>query len=367
MPEQKLESLLVTDEEGNGIPALGGTHLESEEYRSTLERLIAHSISEQRGDSFAISAPWSDNHNCNGLISSNHKTLSSYQRDMMILSTSTISRTSRTRPSLVTFVACTFCILQMGFLWASFLSPSWLDTRFNLILFPSVEVVKDNSQLLNSMTLGSLIGDLLGTGRHWTAVGLVLTSLLLPCLCAVSGAVWIVEDRKDKNKFTAKNTSYSKNQTNMQRSWLNPRMFIECSARIGFSTFFIIYIFFIGTSPLEIEFKNSSFIVVNQIKGGLASHTLGMILGLLVLAVLRLGRIDFRKKIGTVHNSDKNTPNQDFYQEKYAKREVLEKRDLEWSWEVHSDELFTGITYKYANGTELGKKRTSTKIGIITE
>jgi len=356
MSAQQSASLLVTEEEGKGIPALGGTHFESEEYQSTLERLIAHSISEQRGDSFAVSAPWSDSENCNDPIVANHKTLSSSQTDIMVLSTSTTLHTSRTKPSLVTFVACTCCILQMGFLWASFLSPSWLDTRLELIVLSSVKIEKDNSQLLNSMTLGSLLGDLLGTGRHWTAVALVLTSLVLPCLCAVSGAVWIIEDRKEKNKFTAKNTSYSKKQPKMQRSWLRPRMFIEYSARIGFSTFFIICILYIGTSPLEIEFKNSRFVVVNQIKGGMASYTLGMILGLSVLALLRFGRIDFSKMIGTLHNYDNKTPNQDFYEEKYPRREVWGKRDLECSWEVHSDELFTGLTYRYANGTEVGKK-----------
>jgi hypothetical protein len=367
MSAQQSASLLVTEEEGNGVPALGGTHLESEEYQSTLERLIAHSISEQRGDSFAASAPWSDNESCNDLIIENHTTSSSYQTDRMVLSTSTTLHTSRTKPSLVTFVACTCCILQMGFLWASFLSPSWLDTRLELILLSSVKIEKDNSQLLNSMTLGSLIGDLIGTGRHWTAVALVLTSLILPCLCAVSGAVWIIEDRKEKNKFTAKNTSHSKKQPKMQRNWMRPRMFIEYSARIGFSTYFIIYILYIGTSPLEIEFKNSRFIVVNQIKGGMASYALGMILGLSVLALLRFGRIDFSKIIGTLHNSDDKTPNQDFYKEKYAIREAWGKRDLECSWEVHSDELFTGLTYRYANGTEVGKKRTSIKNDIITE
>jgi hypothetical protein len=56
----------------------------------------------------------------------------------------------------------------MGFVWASFLSPSWLETRLYLsIALPSIQIEPDNSQLLHTMTLGSLLGDLLGADQHW--------------------------------------------------------------------------------------------------------------------------------------------------------------------------------------------------------
>ena len=55
-------SLLVTEAEENGVPALGGTdsggmghQMElSDDFQSPLERLIAQSTSEQRGDSFSV-------------------------------------------------------------------------------------------------------------------------------------------------------------------------------------------------------------------------------------------------------------------------------------------------------------------------
>jgi len=347
--DAKQTSLLDTGEEGNGVPALGGTQLESEEYQSPLERLIAHSTSEQRGDSVGISG-----HSGNALMVGNNVAMPSLRRGRILLSSPSISSqtTFETKPSLITLAACTCCLLQMGFVWASFLSPSWLETRLYLSLsLPSVQIEPDNSQLLHTTTLGSLLGDLLGADQHWAAVGLVLSSLVLPCLCAVCGAAWIVEDRKEQNLITANNTRSSRRQPNRQRNGLCPRMLIEYGARIGFSVFFILCILVIGTSPLEIEFEGSKFIVVNQIKGGMASYTLGTMFGLSVLVLLRFGRANFQIIFGPTGMSDKNTLGQDLHREKYLGGEVR-GRDFECSWEVHSNELFTEISSRHANRTD---------------
>lgn len=163
-------SLLVTEEEENGVPALGGTthlDLESEDYQSPLERLIAHSTSEQRGESVAVSA----HHNgstLGNIATESHPT----ERRMMTTlwsPTSIVSQTLKPKqPSLVTLAAFVCFFLQMGFCWSSFLSPCWLETRLYLsIALPSVHVEPANSQFLHSTTLGSLLGDLLGADQHW--------------------------------------------------------------------------------------------------------------------------------------------------------------------------------------------------------
>jgi hypothetical protein len=174
--DAKPTSLLVTGEEGNGVPALGGTHLESEEYQSPLERLIAHSTSEQRGDSLGISG-----HNGNNLMVGSNVATPSHQTERIIVWSpiSISSHSFKTKPSLVTLGACMCCLLQMGFVWASFLSPSWLETRLYLsISLPSVQIEPDNSQLLHTTTLGSLLGDLLGADQHWAGEFLTLSRIM---------------------------------------------------------------------------------------------------------------------------------------------------------------------------------------------
>ena len=158
MANATTSSLLVSEEEGSGVPALGGTggaqHQISEDFQSPLERLIAQSTSEQRGDSF-------------GVQTNNPLTEAGMTHHLLW---SPVSEQIPVRPpsSLVTLLACVCCLLQAGFCWASFLSPSWLETRLYLSIgIPSIHVEAPQSQLLHTTTLGSLLGDLLGADQHW--------------------------------------------------------------------------------------------------------------------------------------------------------------------------------------------------------
>ena len=168
------------------------------------------------------------------------------------------------------------------------------------------------------------------------AVGLVMTSLVLPCLCAVTGAVWIVEDRKEQDSLIM---AASRRRPNRNKSSFGPRTFLEYGARLGFAIFFIFCILTIGSSPLEIEYSDSKFIVVNQFEGGLTAYTLGMMFGLVVLALLRFGR----------STTDAET---------LFESPGTNTRGPEYSWEVHSNELFTGIKHRNEAGNEDGELQT---------
>ena len=290
-------SLLHSEEEE--APDLGGSSSEAD-LQSPLERLIAQSTEEQQSaddEQLAL--------RLNNL----------QEQPRMINLWSPIHQrpiSLSTKPSLIILAACVCCLLQTGFVWASFLSQSWLETRLFVNLdLPSIKIETNQSQLLHTTTLGNLLGILLGANQHWAAIGLVMTSLVLPCLCAVTGAAWIVEDKK-KDK-----------PPNRQPIYFSPRPFMEYSARIAFSIYFIFCILTIGTSPLPIEYSGTSFVVVNQFTGGLAAYALGMMLGLMVLAILRFGQTN-----------------------ELSNR----KGDNTSSWQVRADQLFTGI--KYGNACE---------------
>lgn len=144
-------------------------------------------------------------------------------------------------------------------------------------------------------------------------------------------------------------TKYTSSSRRKQRNWFCPRVVMEYSARIGFSIFFILCILDLGSSPLTIEFNDSKFVVVNQMKGGMVSYALGMIFGVSVLALLRFSNANFQSILETTQDSDKNTQNN-------LGEEAWRKQDFECSWEVHSNELFTGGNFRLANETESGKE-----------
>ena len=395
---------LVPQAESNEVPTLGGggrnscvgttSSSEEEEYQSPLERLITQSTAEQRGDDFNFNFShnipsssqllWDDDdvdNNVNNNYNNNNDRMISPSMEQTLL----LGPSKKPSSSLVTLMACICCLLQICFIWASFLSSSWLDTRLIVSIYNNNNDNNNNnnngsSQLLHSTTLGSLLSSLLGTNRHWTAIALVFTSLILPCLCAISGIMAIIDDRIEQNKMFVdannntgslyyvtrrrlnkrRNNNNNNNQSNKNNNYY-PRIFLEYIARIGFSIFFILLILDIGTSSsIEIEFNNTSFIFINQIQGGMVVYALGILCTLLVITLLRLGRttkshllISDNTDAATTNNNTNNTQcttfnNNDLLyheQQEYfrkRRRNKQQSQDFQYSWQVSSNELFAG-------------------------
>ena len=180
---------------------------------------------------------------------------------------------------------------------------------------------------------------------------MVLTSIIVPCVCAVCGAVWILEDIKEKNqRISNLDRRNSNGVPNKHVICSCPRTFIEYSVRIGFCIFFMFLILEIGTSPLEVTLMESRFIVVNEIKGGLTSYTLGMLFGLSVLVFLRISRTNFERGLKTEFRND-------------IRSKRWEKKDSEYSWEVHSGDLLTRISN--ADESERGDKKGELLISLL--
>lgn len=170
-----------------------------------------------------------------------------------------------------------------------------------------------------------------------TAVAMILTSLAFPCLSFVSGAAWVIEDRKEQNKTMRQLTTTGRVRNLYRRSLYNclsPRLIVEYIARISFSIFFVLCILDVGTSPVTIEFNGSRFILVNQIQGGMAAYAVGMFCGLSVFALLRLSRSRVEKTFDPMDPS---------HYHRISSGEKGRRRESECFWEVHSNKLFAGF------------------------
>lgn len=156
--------LVPHESAGNGIPSLGCDETD-EDFLSPLERLITESTAEQRGDN---SSNFAGTINNNNYLYNNdgHRINSSRRLDSRARKLS--SPSVPLRGSFLMLAACTCCFLQIFFLWTSFVSSSWLDTRLIFsIPIPSIQEGNHEEILLHSITLGSLISGLLKTERHW--------------------------------------------------------------------------------------------------------------------------------------------------------------------------------------------------------
>lgn len=166
---------LLAEAEGSEVPNLGwdvALDLSEEDHQSPFERLIAQSTAEQREGSFVNrSGFWDD---------SNYI----HSRQMMPsprrLPPPTPSEIAATKTPVVFVVNCMCSLSQMGLVWYSFLSSSWLDTRLSIsIVLPSMTLEVNQSHLLHSETLGSILGDLLGNDQHWSGENISLCFITL--------------------------------------------------------------------------------------------------------------------------------------------------------------------------------------------
>jgi hypothetical protein len=119
----------------------------------------------------------------------------------------------------------------------------------------------------------------LGASQHWSAMTLVITSLILPCLCMILCPAWTVGDHQER-----------RGSTTLMKPVSIPRTIVEYTLRLSLLCFFTLVVLDVGTSSLEIFSNHTTFRITNRTRGGLVCYTLGMSCALGVLVILRLAR-----------------------------------------------------------------------------
>jgi hypothetical protein len=275
---------LLSQEE---VPNLGGTQgVELEQ--SPLERLIQQSTSEQQE---APSGPFFFEEIIN--------TASSFH-------TSPQTSNNNACSSFITLISGSLCLFQMGFLWGSFLSEEWFETRLLISIdwqkqfLPSLD--GSTNQLLHTTSLASLLSVFLGADLHWAAVCLVLVSLVMPCLSMILCAAWTVGDYQNSKK---EGINY-------------PRKCFEYLLRLSLLTFLALTVLDVATSSIDMVGNNTDLQITNRPKGGLVCYTLGIISALTIIGVLKVIRPDpCMSSIATTNNNSNSRsvpPNHAFQQ-----------------------------------------------------
>lgn len=296
-------SPLLADDGVDGLPTLGdGGHgitttssgiVAVDFDQSPLERLIAQSTSEQRGDLFR---PHRDDGDDSDFFRQHNVDPND---EGVVISVRNVDddddddNDTTNRPSLVTLIAGNLCLLQVGFVWASFLSSSWFDTHLMVTLaLPLIK--RDTDQLLHSTTLASLLSDLLGAEEHWAATFLIVTSLIVPCLSCVCGPAWTMGDHeatKDqvRQQYGGRRWHY-RSPRRHDVTWMSPRLFLEWAMRLTLTVFFLLCVLDVGTSSIEIDSNNTRFVLNNQIQSGLACFVVGVTCSISIIMLLRMAK-----------------------------------------------------------------------------
>jgi hypothetical protein len=268
------DSPLLAGEGETETPTLGAATRNNDTIdQSPLERLIAQSTSEQAAARSA--APF--------LLEEPQPPRVGVVHPQFLPDPNTTQPMSSMAASLATVSASSLCLLQMGLVWASFLSDSWFDTYLRVSVswqdyLPSFN--DDLDRLLNSTTLASLLSTFIGAEQHWASMGLLLSSLVIPCLAMILCPSWTVGDYNERFVYLPRTTG----------CWI-PRVVFESVLRLSLLAFFILAILDMGISSIEIENNDTKMRITNRTRGGLVCYTLGMTCAIGVVVILRLASL----------------------------------------------------------------------------
>jgi hypothetical protein len=307
----RVASSLLAQEEDTEAPSLGTFHVELEQ--SPLERLITQSSSEQAAQ--------------NALNFSLEQTETRRNFVPLFNPPPRLSATRTTGASVITVVAGTFSLLQIGLVWGSFLSSSWCDTylrvsigwqRYSFFLLNEY----NTDTLIESTTLTSILSTLNGAEQHGTFLLLFLTSLAMPCLCMLLGPTWTMGDHNDRI---------------LQRHQfcLAPRAIFEFFMRFSFLITFFLMILDIGISSIQLVGQDTNLIILNAGRGGLVCFTLGMCCALMNMLILRTTRKDLAP-IDLPSNAANHNDNR-------SSIRVPPKRAFQLPWLRNRDNLYTNM------------------------
>jgi hypothetical protein len=179
--------------------------------------------------------------------------------------------------SYLTVLAGSLCLLQIFLVWSSFLSNSWSDTYSKIPDLPTI--------LIHSTTPASILSSLAGAQQHGAFLVILLSSLVLPCLCMILCPVWTVTDHGDRQLMTT-----SSSQQKHVPCLLSPRFIFESLIRSSYLVVFLLLILDIGTSSIEVVLRNETLVIFSRATGGLLCYSLGIGATLGVVLVLRMSR-----------------------------------------------------------------------------
>ncbi|CAJ1910486.1 unnamed protein product [Cylindrotheca closterium] len=268
--------LLATDQYSE-TPNLGPAQSDLEQ--SPLERLIQQSTSEQQQQQQQQQDQQDQQQEIESSSSSPQFFLEEGPTSFSIAPPAPLPQTPASM--FLTLGAASLCLLHAGLLWASFLSSAWFETHLRFTV-DWLDGTKDT--LLHTSTLSSLLSEFLEADLNGAAVALLLTSMVLPCMSMILTSGWTISDHA--NRAIVRGTS-SDNRRNPQQPFKRSRPIVEWMLRLSLATVFSLSILDVAIVSISLIGNGSDVRIVNRTSNGMSCYTLGMVLGLIVIGVLR--------------------------------------------------------------------------------
>jgi hypothetical protein len=185
-----------------------------------------------------------------------------------------IQTSSSSGTNLTTMFAGTLSAFQIFLIWGSYLSNSWFDS-FVRVKFDWSSTSQEIQ--VNSTTLATLLSALNGAEQHGATLVLLLSSLLLPCLCMLVGPTWTAGDHIDRIHQRA-------------QALVFPRIVFEHLVKFSLLIVFVLTILDVGTSSITLSGAKTKVEILNSMRGGIVCYAVGSACTIFAILILRGSR-----------------------------------------------------------------------------
>jgi hypothetical protein len=193
--------------------------------------------------------------------------------DIAISVRASLRRVPLTTVSFVTILSGSLIIIQIGLLWGSFLSSSWL--QIHLVATQISWLTPTLDTMLKNLDLGEMMNVFCQTQDKASVAILAMTTILVPCLAMIAQPLTILE----------RHSAVLLNQTYEAKSMVNYWI------RFGFLVTFCVIVFDLCSSYVQINWEDSQVMVQNRVGPGLLAYTIGLTIAVSVAMMLRLSHV----------------------------------------------------------------------------
>ena len=183
--------------------------------------------------------------------------------------------------SFFTVLLGSLATIQVGLLWGSFLSPSWLQVH---LLAAHAFLTPPMDTLLQNLDLGSMISAFISSGQASAVALLAVTTVIIPCCAMIALPMSVLE----RHAAVVLGTAYE------------PKSMFNLFIRFGFLVVYIVLILDFALSFIELTLLETKADVQTRMGAGLVSYTIGMTMAVVSAKLMAVAAVSCPSTEGSI-------------------------------------------------------------------
>lgn len=183
--------------------------------------------------------------------------------------------------SFLTVLLGSLATIQIGLLWGSLLSPSWLQVH---LLVTHIFVTPPLVTLLQNLDLGSMVSAFVSSGQTSAVALLAVTTIIIPCCAMIALPMTVLE----RHAAIVLGKAHE------------PKSMINIFIRFGFLVVYIVLILDFALSFIELTLVETKAEVQTRMGSGLVCYTIGMTMAVVSAKLMAIAAVSCPSTAGPI-------------------------------------------------------------------